>query len=106
MQAFSAPKLDGTAPTFAAPTASDTAAVGSVLIVKNGSAGAITVTMTPPKTLETGDAYPAKVHTIAAGAERWIPVLKVYGDPTTQLATVAFSAVASVTAAVVMFTAF
>ena len=105
MQAFSAPKLDGTGPTYATPALSDTAPVGSVLVVKNGSASSITVTLTPPKTLETGDAYPAKVHTIAAGAEKWIPILKVYADPVTQLATVVYSSVTTITAAAVIFTA-
>lgn len=104
MQAFSAPKLDGTGPTYAAPSTSDTAAVGTVLIVKNGSGSPITVTLSSPKVLETGDAYPSKVHTVAAGGEKWIPVLKVYGDSVTQLATVTFSSVTSVTAAVVSYT--
>lgn len=103
MQVYSVPKLDGTAPTFAAPLSADTAAVGTVLIVKNASAGAITVTMVTPGTLETGDAYPDKAYSVPAGAERWIPVLKAYLDPATGLAAVTFSATASVTAAAVMF---
>jgi hypothetical protein len=104
MQATSVPKLTAVGPTYAAPTASDTAPVGTVLVVKNGSAAAITVTLSSPKTLETGDAYPSKVITVAAAGESWIPVLKVYGDPVTQLATITYSAVASVTAAVIMYT--
>jgi hypothetical protein len=96
--------LSAAAPAYAAPTASDTAAVGTILIVKNGSAASITVTLSSPKTLETGDAYPSKVITVAAGGEAWIPILKVYGNPSTQLATVTYSAVASVTAAVVSVT--
>src|SRR5213595_315923 len=104
MQAFSAPKLAATAPTYAAPTTSDTAAVGTVLIVKNGSGSPITVTLASPKTLDTGDAYPSHVVTVGAGGEAWIPVLKVYGDPTTQLATVTYSSITSVTAAVVACT--
>ena len=104
MQATSVPTLTGTAPTYAAPALSDTAAVGTVLIVKNGSASSITVTLASPKTLETGDAYPSKVITVAAGAEAWIPVLKVCANPSTQLATVTYSAVTSVTAAVISYT--
>jgi hypothetical protein len=72
--------------------------------VKNGSGSPITVTLASPKTLETGDAYPSKVITVAAGGEAWIPVLKVYGATSTQLATITYSSVTSVTAAVVAYT--
>lgn len=92
----------GTAPTFAAPAASDTVTVGSVLVVKNASGASINVTLTTPPTLETGDAYPDKVYAVAAGAEKWIPVLGVYLDPATGVAAVAFSATASVTAAAIV----
>uniref|UniRef100_UPI003F497116 hypothetical protein n=1 Tax=Arthrobacter silvisoli TaxID=2291022 RepID=UPI003F497116 len=91
----------GTAPTFAAPSASDTVPIGSVLVVKNASGASINVTLTTPPTLETGDAYPDKVYAVAAGAEKWIPVLGVYQDPVTKVAAVAFSATASVTAAAI-----
>ena len=104
MQAISVPTLTATAPSYAAPTLSDTAPVGSVLIVKNGSASSITVTLSSPKVLETGDAYPSKVITVAAAGEAWIPVLKVYGNTSTQLATVTYSAITTVTAAVIMYT--
>jgi len=83
---------------FAAPSLSDTAQVGSTLVVKNGSAGAVTVTMVTPGNLPTGDAYPDKAYTVAAGAEAWIPVLSEYRN-TAGVAAVTFSAVASVTAA-------
>lgn len=96
------PVLAGTAPTFAAPSASDTAPVGSTLIVKNGSGASINVTLTTPSTLETGDAYPDKVYAVPAGQERWIPVLAVYMDPTTRVAAVAFSATTSVTVAAIV----
>jgi hypothetical protein len=77
--------------------------VGSTLIVKNGSAGAVTVTIVTPGNLPTGDAYPDKVHTVAAGGEAWIRVDQAaYRDTVNNLvATVNFSATASVTAAVV-----
>ncbi|MGO4583642.1 hypothetical protein AB4Z38_07105 [Arthrobacter sp. 2RAF6] len=104
MQATSVPTLAGTAPTYATPTTSDTAPVGTVLIVKNGSGSPITVTLASPKTLETGDAYPSKVITVAAGGEAWIPVLKVYAAVSTQLATITYSSVTTVTAAVIMYT--
>lgn len=95
----------GTAPTFAAAAAGDTCNVGQhrTLIVKNASGSSITVTLTPPATLPTGAAYPAKVYTVpATTGEQWIPLLDVYADPTTNQATVAYSATASVTRAVVL----
>lgn len=94
--------ISATPPTFAAPAASDTAPIGSTLIVKNASAGVVTVTLVTPGNLPTGDAYPDKAYTVAAGAEAWIPVLELYspgglfaGAPVT------FSATASVTAAAI-----
>ena len=94
--------LAGTAPTFAAPAASDTVTVGSTLVVKNASASSINVTLITPGTLETGDAYPDKVYAVPAAQERWIPVLGVYLDPATGTAAVTFSATASVTAAAIV----
>lgn len=96
----SVPVLAGTPPTFAVPSASDTVEVGTCLIVKNGSAGSINVTMVTPGTLPTGDAYPDKVYAVGAGAERWIPVLPDY-QAAGGLATVNFSATAGVSAAAV-----
>jgi hypothetical protein len=95
---YSVPVLAGTPPTFAAPATSETVQVGSTLVVKNGSAGAVTVTLVTPGNLPTGDAYPDRVYTVAAGAEAWIPVLSEYRN-TAGVAAVTFSAVASVTAA-------
>lgn len=94
----------GTAPTFAAAANGDTTAVGShlTLIVKNTAGSSMTVTLTPPPTLPTGSAYPPKVYTVpATTGEQWIPLLDVYADPATRLATVVYSTVASVTRAVV-----
>lgn len=95
---FSVPVLAGTPPTFTAPATSETAQVGSTLIVKNASAGAVTVTMVTPGNLPTGDAYPDRAYTVAAGAEAWIPVLSEYRN-TAGVAAVTFSATASVTVA-------
>jgi hypothetical protein len=97
------PVLAGTPPTFAAPASSDTVTLGSVLIVKNGSASAVTVTLATPGNLPTGDAYPDKAYTVAAGAEAWIPVLADYLDPNTLRAGVSFSSTASVTVAAIVF---
>lgn len=94
------PAISGAAPAFAAPAASDKTEVGAVLIVKNGSAAAVTVTLVTPGNLDTGDAYPDKTYSVPAGGEFWIPVLAVYRG-TDGLAAVNFSAVASVTVAAV-----
>lgn len=95
--------LAGTAPTFAAPTASDTAPMGTLLVVKNGSASSITVTIATVGNLPTGDDYPDKAYTVPAGAERWIPVTQEAYRKTdgSGNAAVTFSATASVTAAVI-----
>ena len=95
---YSVPVLAGTPPTFAAPATSDTVQVGSTLIVKNASGASITVTLVTPGNLPTGDAYPDRAYTVAAGAEAWIPVLPEYRN-TAGVAAVTFSAVTSVTAA-------
>jgi hypothetical protein len=103
--ATQATSVAGTAPTFAAAAAGDTCTVGAhkTLIVKNASGASITVTLTPPLTLPTGAAYPAKVYTVpATTGEQWIPLLDQYADPTTGQATVVYSATASVTRAVVL----
>ena len=94
------PRIDGTAPTYAAPAASETVEIGMILIVKNASASSITVTMVTPDLLPTGDAYPDKAYTVAAGAERWIPVLSDYRQAG-GTASVTFSATASVTVAAI-----
>lgn len=93
----------GTAPTFSAPTLSDTVPMGSLLVVKNGSASSITVTIATVGNLPTGDDYPDKVYTVAASGERWILVKeeayrKADGSGN---AGVTFSAITSVTAAAI-----
>lgn len=96
----SVPVLTGTPPNFGTPAASETVEVGTILIVKNGSASSINVTLVTPGTLNTGDAYPDKVIAVPAGTERWIPVLPDYQAPG-GLAAVNFSATASVTVAAI-----
>lgn len=94
----------GAAPAFAAAAAGDTAECdpANVLIVKNGSAGSINVTVATPGNLPTGDAYPDKVYAVAAGAERWIPLVDAFRDPAQNgQAVISYSATASVTRAVV-----
>lgn len=99
------PGMNGAAPVFAAPTASDKAEIGSTLIVKNGSAAAITVTLITPGNLATGDSYPDKTYSVAAGSEMWIPVLPAYRNAD-GVADITFSAVTSVTATSIKPSAF
>lgn len=94
----------GTAPTFAAAAAGDTAEVdpANTLIVKNGSGGSINVTLVTPGNLGTGDAYPDKVYAVAAAGERWIPLIDAFRDPAQNgQAGITYSATTSVTRAVV-----
>jgi len=97
MITYTVPVIAGTPPTYVTPASSDTAQIGSTLIVKNGSGASITVTMVTPGNLATGDAYPDKAYTVAAAGEAWIPVLPDYRN-TAGVAAVTFSATASVTA--------
>lgn len=94
----------GTAPTFAAAAAGDTAEAGPTdfLVVKNGSGASINVTIVTPGTLPSGDAYPDKVYAVAAAGERWIPLISDFKDSSIGgQATVNYSATASVTRAAV-----
>jgi hypothetical protein len=95
--------IGGAAPTFGNAAAGDTASVGAgfKLIVKNGSASSITVTVAVPGTLVNNVAAPDTVYTIAAGGEAWIPLGDFYADPSDGKAHITYSATASVTRAVV-----
>lgn len=95
------PALAGTPPTYGAAAAGDTVKPGDILVVKNGSGAGITVTFATPGSLPTGDDYPDKAYTVAAGAEAWIPVLPAYTDPADRLAHITWSATASVTRAAI-----
>lgn len=96
-----APKLSGTAITYAAADAAgDTLGhtTSGVLRVKNGSAGAVTVTVVTPGNTKYGQADPDIPVSVAAGAEVAIGPfpnsLAVDG-----VVSVTYSAVASVTVA-------
>ncbi len=95
---------DGVAVTFAAATAGgDTAAPNdhSALIVKNGGTAAITVTLATPQTVD-GLAVEDTAVSVAAGAETLIPLYPhLYRNPATGVVNITYSAVASVTVAVV-----
>lgn len=72
----------------------------SRLLVKNDSAGSINVTITVPATV-AGLAVSSRVVAVAAGAIRAIPLLMVYVDPADGLLDITYSAVTTVTVAVV-----
>lgn len=92
---------DGLAPTFAAATSGGDTVNGHAdfFVVKNASASTVTVTVATPATLETGDAYPDKAFSVAAGAEQWVPVIAPYVNDADGLVALTYSAVASVTVA-------
>lgn len=102
----------GAGPTFAAAAASDTMPVGERLWVEyrstHSAATTLTVVMPAALTLETGVDYPDKVYTLAAGggagnivpSEIRIPLLKLFQDGTTGVATITTSQQTLVTLAV------
>lgn len=98
-------KLDGTAPSFAAAAAGDTADVGTgdtKLIVRNASGSSITASIAVPGLQQNGLANDPTVYTVpATTGEKWIPLYGFYADPTDGNAHIAWSATASVTRAVV-----
>jgi hypothetical protein len=89
----------GLGPTLVAATNGDTVkcAPNVVLEVANGSGSSINVTVTVPRNLDTGVAYPSKVYAVAAGARAKIPMNMLYADPVTGLGTINYSATATVT---------
>jgi len=89
---------------LAAVSASDTmeAGAGVYLIVKNANAGACTVTLLTPETVDGDLAVADRVVTVVATTGySVIPVTQRYRDPATGLATVTYSPTATVTACVV-----
>ena len=91
---------------YSAVSASDTfqPADNTRLVVKNGSASSINVTVsTYPDTAPHGAAIADLVVAVPAGAERWIGPFRgpAHADPGTGLVTVTYSATATVTAALV-----
>ena len=77
----------GTAPTFAAPAASQTALIGSgtntFLVVRNTSATAVNVTVVAPGNTSYGQPMPDPVINVPiTTGEKWIPIRKAYDDGT------------------------
>lgn len=97
----------GTAPTFSAPTASDTCEIGERVWAEYRSthSAITTVTVLGRGVLENGDTVPNKVYTLAIGSvtpsEVRIPMYRSYQDSVTGLATITTSQQAAVTMAVV-----
>lgn len=98
-------KILGTTITYAPATAGgDTVSPSgrACLHVRNGSAGAVTVTVVTPGNTRYGQADPDVPVTVAAGAEVAIgPFPSELADPSTGLVGVTYSAVTSVTVALV-----
>lgn len=76
----------GTKPTFVTATASDKGEYGNgtdnVLVVRNVTGGALTVTIAPVGNTEYGTLLPAKVvgPITATTGEAWIPLRKAYDN--------------------------
>jgi hypothetical protein len=89
-----------TLPFVAANAGGDTLAPDdrTALLVKNGSGSSITVTFVTPNTV-SGLAIADVVLTVAAGATALSPTLTsaLFGDPTSGLVTINYSAVTTVT---------
>ena len=73
------------------------------LLVKNGSAASITVTLDATGAVFNGQPVPDTVVSVAAGAETIIPVTRDYENATDGLAAIAYSAVTTVTVAALTF---
>lgn len=96
----------GTAPVFVAAAAGgDTVQADAsgrlFVVVKNASAGAVTVTVVDPRISEAGVAIGDPTYSVGVAGERWIPIESFFRDPATGLVNITYSAVASVTVAAV-----
>lgn len=89
---------------YTAASASDTAAcgTGTFLVVKNGGASAITVTIACPILVDGRLTTSSSTSpSIPAGGVGWLPLLPIYASSATGLATITYSATTSVNVAVV-----
>jgi hypothetical protein len=75
--------------------------VGSMLIVKNGAGAPVTVTIADPGTTPAGNSTTAPANPVAAGATAIFPLLPAQVNPSTGTIAITYSAVTSVTVAVV-----
>jgi hypothetical protein len=93
----------GAAPTFASASAGgDQAPIDKTyfLVVRNGGASPITVTVVTPGTVKGLDIADAAL-SVPAGGSGFIPLDAIYRDPVTGRASVTYSAVTSVTVGVI-----
>ncbi|MFE6305035.1 hypothetical protein [Nocardiopsis sp. NPDC057823] len=93
----------GTAPTFGAAAAADTAETGgrTYLVCRNTNVASRTVTIAGQATLPSGVAFPDRVYTLAADTgELWIPLIAQYRN-VDGVAEITWSATEGVTRAVV-----
>jgi hypothetical protein len=100
VQQISSPKLQAT---YTAVNATDTIPNQDdiFLHVKNANAGTVTVTFTDPGKTPAGSSATNPSTTLATGTEAFVPVNQNLIDPSTGVATVAYSPTTSVTAALV-----
>lgn len=93
---------NGTVVAYAAATAGGdkvTPSPSTLLLVRNASAGAVTVTLDATGLVFNGQSVPDTTVSVPAGADAFIPVTSEYRNPTDGLAAITYSAVASVTVA-------
>lgn len=92
---------DGTAVTYATASGGGDKVKpgdGVFLLVKNGSGSSLTVTISGVGQTSYGVDNPDKTFTVAAGADKAIPLLTAYGDPDDSgLASIGWSTTTTVT---------
>lgn len=96
--------IAGTDLTFAAASAGgDRIAPGPnvYLVVKNGSAASINVTLDATGVAFNSQAIPDTVVAVPAGAEKLIPIVRAYASSVDGLAGITYSATATVTVAAI-----
>jgi hypothetical protein len=74
---------------------------GVKLLVKNGSASSVTVTLATPGTVDGDLAIADRTMTVAAGATSGIAVTDRYRDKSTGLAVITYTSATTVTVAVI-----
>jgi len=77
--------------------AADIGTSGVLLNVINGSGSSINVTISDPGTTAVGNAGTTSAQAVANGADRWFRILPGHVNPSTNVATVSYSATTSVT---------
>lgn len=77
--------------------ASDIGDRGVILFVTNGGGGSINVTISDPNTTAVGNAGTTTAQAVANATTGWFRILPGHVNPSTGLATVAYSGVTSVT---------